>query len=74
MVNHDVVRLHVTMHDALAVAEIQSLQELVDVEPNVEIIELRIEAPKIRVVDVFEDQRGGLALHTLATRMPRLSG
>lgn len=37
MIDHDVVRLHVSVHDAETVAVVQSLQQLVQVEPDVEI-------------------------------------
>lgn len=35
VVDHHVVRLHVAMHDAHAVAVVESLQQLVQVKPNV---------------------------------------
>lgn len=62
MVNHDVVRLHVAVHDALAVAEVQRLQQLVDVEANIVIGEPRIECAEIGIIHGFEDQTRGLAL------------
>lgn len=42
VVNHDVVRLDISVHDALAVAEVQGLEQLEDVEANVEIVELGV--------------------------------
>ena len=62
MINHDVVRLHIPVHDPLAMAEVQSLKQLEDVVPDVEILELGIQAAEICVVDIFENQRRSLAL------------
>lgn len=42
MVDHNVMRLHITVHDALAVTEIQRLEELGDVETNIEVVELGV--------------------------------
>lgn len=41
------------------------LKELENVIAHVIIDELRIEAPEISVVDVFEDERGGFALQVV---------
>jgi hypothetical protein len=62
MVDHNVVRLDITMHDSLAVAEIQGLEELKDIESDINIVELGVQASEIGVVDMFEDQRRCLAL------------
>jgi hypothetical protein len=62
VINHDVVGFHVSVHYALAVAVIQRLQQLQDVVTNIVVLELRVEAPEIRVVDIFEYQRRRLAL------------
>ena len=56
MIDHNVMRLDVSVHDAFAVAEVQRLEQLVDVEPNVEVVELGVEAPEIDVVDILEDE------------------
>jgi hypothetical protein len=42
MVDHNVVRLDIAVHDALAVAEVQSLEELENVVPHVVVLELRV--------------------------------
>jgi hypothetical protein len=42
VVNHDVVRLDVSVHDALAVAEIQRLEQLEDIEADIEVVELGV--------------------------------
>jgi hypothetical protein len=62
VVDHDVVRLDVSMHDALAVAKVERLQQLKDVVSHVEVVELGVQAPKVGIVDVLEDQRRCFAL------------
>ena len=62
MVDHNVMRLHVAVHDAFAVAVIEGLEELEDVVPNIDVVELGVEAPEIGVVDILEDKRRRLAL------------
>lgn len=65
MVDHNVMRLHITVHDALAVAEIQRFEELGNVESNIEIVELRVQASEVGIVHELEDERGRLALYAL---------
>lgn len=62
VVNHDVVRLDISVHDALAVTEIERLEELVDIEANIIVGEARIECPEVGVVDSLKDQTGSFAL------------
>lgn len=50
------------MHNTFAVAEVESLQQFVDIEANIIIGESRIERAEIGVVHVFEDQARGFAL------------
>lgn len=45
------------MHDALAVAEIKSLEQLKYVESHIEVVEFRIKATKVDIVDILKDQR-----------------
>lgn len=62
MVDHNVVRLHITVHNALAVAEIQSLEQFKNVKSDIEVVELGVQASEVSVVDVFEDEGWRLAL------------
>lgn len=55
MVDHNVMRLHIAVHNTLAVTEVESLEEFVDVISNVEVAELGVQAPEVRVVDILED-------------------
>lgn len=62
MIDHNVMRFHIAVHDALAVTEVQRLEKLEDVVPDINILELGIKAPKVGIVDILEDQGRGLAL------------
>lgn len=62
MVDHNVMRLDVTVHDALAVAKVQGLEQLQDVEADIDVGEFGIQRPEIGVVDALKDERGRLAL------------
>jgi len=62
VVDHDVVRLDVAVHDAARVAEVERLEELEHVEAHVAIGELRVQELRVEVVDVLEDERRRLAL------------
>ena len=57
VVNHDVVWLHVPMHDPVGMTIIESLEELKDVEANVEIGKRRVEDFEVGVVDMLKDER-----------------
>ena len=50
------------MHNALAVAKIKSLEQLMYIEPHIEVVEFRIQATKVDVVDVLENERRGFTL------------
>jgi hypothetical protein len=56
------MRLHVAVHDALAVAVVKGLEKLKDVVADVDVDELGVQSAEVGVVDVFEDERGRLAL------------
>lgn len=64
MIDHNVMRLDVSVHDALAVAEIQCLEELVDVVAHIKVVKLGVQASEVGVVHIFEDERWRLALDT----------
>ena len=54
VINHDVVRLNISVHYSLAVAEIQRLQQLVDVVADIVVLELWVQVAEVGVVDVLE--------------------
>jgi hypothetical protein len=56
------MRLYVSVHDALAVAKVQRFEQLMDVESNVEVVELGVEASEVGIVDILENQRRCLTL------------
>ncbi len=56
------MRFDVAVHDALAVAVVEGLEQLEDVEADIDVVELGVEGAEVGVVDVFEDERGRLAL------------
>lgn len=68
MIDHNVVRFHISVHDALAVTEVQSLQELEDVVAYVKVVKFGVQAAEVGVVDVFEYEGRCLALYNFAIR------
>lgn len=62
VVNHNIVRLHIPVHDSLAVTEVQCLQKLVDIITHVIVGEAGVEHAEVRVVHVFENQARRFAL------------
>lgn len=62
MIDHNVVRLHVSVHNSLAVAEIESLEQFEDIKSDIDILKLGIQASEVGVVDIFKDQRRSLTL------------
>jgi hypothetical protein len=62
MIDHNVMRLDITVHDAFAVAVIEGLEQLQNVVAHVVVLELGVQTPEVGVVDIFEDQRGRFAL------------
>lgn len=55
MIDHNVMRLHIPVHDALAMAKVKSLEQLEYIKPHIEVVELRIKATEIDIVNVFEN-------------------
>lgn len=68
MIDHNVVRFHISVHDALAVTEIKCLEELENIVSDIEVVELGVEAAEVGIVDIFKDQRRCLALHGICIR------
>lgn len=62
MVDHNVMRFHISVHDALAVTEIKRFEQFEDVESDIEVGELGVEVAEVGVVDVLEDERRRLTL------------
>lgn len=62
VINHDVVRLDITMHDAFAVAEVQRFQQFVNIIPDIVVDKTRIKCPKVGVVHILEHKARRLAL------------
>jgi len=54
MVDHDVVGLNITMHDALGVAVVKCLQDFKHVEPDVKVVETLVELAEVSVARVNE--------------------
>jgi hypothetical protein len=62
VVDHDVVGLDITMHDAFAVAEVQRLEQFIDIIPDIVVYKTRIKRPKVGVVHILEHKARRLAL------------
>jgi uncharacterized protein (DUF433 family) len=62
MIDHDVMGFHISVHDTLAVTEVQRLEQLIDVEPDIVVREARVQGTEIGVVDCLENQARSLAL------------
>ena len=52
VVNHNIVRLYISVHDSFAVTEIKSLENLIDVESDVKIVKTLIESPEVNITGV----------------------
>lgn len=59
MVNHDVMRLHIPMHDTFRVAVIECLQDFEHVITNIEVIEALVKFAEVGIarVDKLSDDR-----------------
>ena len=80
MINHNIVRLNVSVHDPFAMAEVQCLsfgehtssrysaqnylEQFVYVVSNIVVNEFGVEASEVGIIDVFRDQAGRFALRT----------
>lgn len=54
MVDHNVVRFDVSVHDAFTVAKVQCFEQFEDIVSHIVINESRIERPEVGVVHIFE--------------------
>ena len=57
VVDHHIMRLHVTVHDAARMTVIQRLQNLINIISNIEVGKRRVQCLEVGVVDVLKDQR-----------------
>lgn len=62
MIDHNVMRFDVSVHDSLAVAVVKSLEEFEDVVSHIDVVEFGVQASEVGVVHVLKDQGRGLAL------------
>lgn len=62
MINHHIVGLHISVHDSIGMAEVQSFQQLEDVVADIIIGQSWVQRFEICVVDVFENQGWSLRL------------
>mmetsp|Transcript_4296 Transcript_4296/g.9737 ORF Transcript_4296/g.9737 Transcript_4296/m.9737 type:complete len:330 (-) Transcript_4296:185-1174(-) len=62
VINHDIVRLDIPMHDAIGMTIIQRLEKLKYVVPNIIIREGGVQNLEIGIVHMLEDEGGGLGL------------
>lgn len=62
MIDHNVMRLHIAVHDTFAVAKVEGFEEFENVEPDIEVVELGVQASEVGVVDILKDERGSLTL------------
>ena len=58
MINHDIVRFHVAVHDSHAVAVVERPQQLVKVAPYVVVGKCLVKLLEVGVVDVLEYEGG----------------
>jgi hypothetical protein len=55
MIDHNVMRFHISVHDALAMAVVESLEQLKNIVPDIDIVEFGIQTSEVGIIDVFED-------------------
>jgi hypothetical protein len=56
MIDHNVMRLDVSVHDALAVTVVERLEQLEDVVADIDVVKLWVEAAEVGIVDMFENE------------------
>ena len=62
VIDHNVVRLDVSVHDALGMTEVERLEEFENVVPDVVVDETWVEGAEVGVVDILKDQARSLTL------------
>mmetsp|Transcript_13472 Transcript_13472/g.36199 ORF Transcript_13472/g.36199 Transcript_13472/m.36199 type:complete len:259 (+) Transcript_13472:1393-2169(+) len=73
VVNHDVVRLDISMHDAVRMRVIERAQDLIDVVANLVNIQCRIQHFEVGVVHVFKHEARDFRLR-IAADVKKLDG
>ena len=58
MIYHHVVRLHISVHYAFAMAKVQSFQKLKDIESNIIVDEARVQGSEIGIVNILTGSEG----------------
>lgn len=56
VINHNIMRLDIPMHDPLAMTKVQCLEQLIDVIPDVVVLEFGVQRAEIGVINVLEDE------------------
>lgn len=62
VVDHDIMRLHISVHDTIRVTKVQGFQQFEHIIANIVISQSRVESFEVRIVDVFENEGGSLRL------------
>ena len=62
VVDHNVVRLDIAMHDAFRVAEVERLKNLIHVEANVEVVEALVQLAEVCIASIDEFSNNGGSL------------
>lgn len=58
MIDHDVVRLDVAVHDAFGVAKVESLEELKDIVAHIKVGEFRVQCFELGVLEYINKGPG----------------
>jgi hypothetical protein len=62
VIDHNVMRLDIAVHDAFGMAEVEGFEEFEDVVSYVVVDESWVQSPEVGVVDILEDEAGSLTL------------
>lgn len=63
MINHNIVRLHISVCDTLGVAVVQCFQDFIHVVSDVKVSEALIQSPEVNVASIYvlHNESGGLS-------------